>query len=133
MLRVPPLSQRLWQLRVGRDDGPNPPRDRANSLRENDPSCDETLRCEFQPEHTRVLAGEQLPQKSARGTKKPLSVSVPFVLFVAKTLTSSGHGCCSRFRRRRPLFKHRTRFNPVILARGSPLPDHTETSGRAIK
>src|SRR5215213_11572281 len=67
MLRVPRLSQRLCQLGVERDDGPSPPLDPANSLRENDWTCDETLRREFQPEHTRVLAGEQLQHSEQSG------------------------------------------------------------------
>ena len=81
MLRVPGLWQRSCQLGIEWANGPNLPLRPAKLLREND--CRGELKpwFEFHFEHVQVLAGEQLPQKSASGTTSNGLAYEPFVLF----------------------------------------------------
>ncbi len=104
MLRVRSISQRLCQLRFEGDDGPIPPLNPAELLRENDWRRVVEWLGGFYFEHARVLAGEQLPQKSTKGTKETLLFFSALCAFCGSGLTSSGHRCCSRFPRQALLF-----------------------------
>jgi hypothetical protein len=62
-----------------------------------------------------VLAGEQLPQKSASSTARAVVVFVPFALFVAKDESLVGMVVARISAIDARFFEHRTRLNPVIL------------------
>ena len=81
MLRVPRLWQRSCQLGFECAGGPDPVLKPAKLLAENDCGSAVELGYGGHSEHVRVLAGEQLPQKSASSTTANVLAYLSFLPF----------------------------------------------------